>query len=132
MVKDSFNNKLYTTISVLGLSLLVLGATSYEIKSFAQIDCQSEPFECDAPISDLAYDIAEVHVEQAKLEMAKVPPNIEGAELHDNLAGMSVQEISKMGDVGSAPLSPENLQKLNEAGIENCFINSNATVICFT
>ena len=131
MNKDWFNNRFNWTGIVLGLCFLLLFSTSYNIATFAQTDCQADPFECDAPISDLTQDVTQIHIDEAKFELAKIPPNKTGAQFHDNLAGLSVQEISKIGDAGSVTLSPENIQKLDDFGAENCYIKSNATVICF-
>jgi hypothetical protein len=115
-------------ILVCGLSILILFSAAITFVTVAQGQNPTTAFDIDAQISDLAYDLADIHMKQAEEEMAKVPPNRTGADIHFNLAGMTADQISSM--VEGVTLTEENKQKLMQVGPENCIITSDAEVGC--
>jgi hypothetical protein len=112
-------------IYVLSISLL-FAATFYVQNSFSQN--RTTIFDVGAPISQIAYNLSQYHLKLAQEELAKVPPNDTGANIHLNLGGMTAAEISDM--IEGATLSEENKQKLLEADPGVCIIISDGTVEC--
>lgn len=113
-------------IYVLSISLL-FAATFYVQNSFSQ-NRTTTIFDVGAPISQIAYNLTQYHYNLAQEELAKVPPNYTGANIHGNLGGMTAAEIANM--IEGATLSEENKQKLLEADPGVCIIISDGTVEC--
>jgi hypothetical protein len=110
---------------IYGLSVLFLFATFYPATSFSQQQNATD-LDLDATISDIAYELADYHYNLAKQELAR--GNLDEANKHFNLAGMTLNEI--IGMVEDANLTETSREKLIASGPGNCIIEYNGTVMC--
>jgi hypothetical protein len=108
-----------------GLSVLLLFATFYPATSFSQQQNATD-LDLNATISDVAYELADYHYNLAKQELAR--GNLEEANKHFNLAGMTLNEIISMVEDGT--LTERSREKLIESNPGNCIIESNGTALC--